>query len=825
MADELLVIGEEAFDTETNQPVWWDGEGWSYVKPRAPLTPQIRPANMPLSYAQQRLWFLDQLGGGASAEYNMPEAMRLRGELDLHALTRAINTIVARHESLRTHFAIVDGEPVQIIEPALRIDVPVHDLRSFGEASRHEAIDAALRREWQQPFDLQRGPLLRVKVLELGERDRILLWTSHHIVSDGWSIGVISHELVALYEAFAEGRENPLEPLSIQYADFALWQRAWMEDGGLEEGLRYWKEQLRGIPERLELPADHPRPATQTFAADAVHASLSSEELAPVMRMTQAGGATLFMTLLTTFAVLLERYSGQADIVIGSPIANRRETQLERLIGFFVNSLVMRVRVRTDLTFRELLAEVRQTTLDAYQHQDVPFERLVEELSPERNLSATPLFQVAFVLQNAPGGSARLRDLEIERVSSDELRVRFDMEIHAVESDGALTLAWVYNRDLFERWRIEQMARHFVRLLADATARPDAPLHRLRMQEQRERYTLLEELNATSRAVPPQTFPRIFEEQVARTPDAIAIVSGDESLTYAQLNERANRLAHHLIERGVGPERIVGISMLKSIDQWIAVLATMKAGGAYLPLDPDYPEERIQMMLADAKPVLVERRRPAGWPGAVPAPPPETAGETPALHEYPSHNPTVALSLAHPAYIIYTSGSTGVPKGVVVTHAGIASLRAAQSERFAIDANARVLQFASLNFDASFAELAVTLGSGAALILPREDERSGSLLRDLIARQRITHATLPPTVLATFDEHDELALETLIVAGEPCPPDQVGRWSQGRRFINAYGPTETTVCATMSAPLSGAQTPPIGAPNLNTRVYVLDAAL
>ena len=812
MAEEQLVIGEEAYDTEAGKPVWWDGAGWSYEKPQiapaAPLVAQARPERLPLSYAQQRLWFLDQLGG-SSAEYNMPEAMRLRGKLEVDALVRAINTVVERHESLRTRFASVDGQPAQIIAPLLRIAVALQDLSALDEPARQQAVREATGQEWRQSFDLQRGPLLRVKLLKLGEGDHILLWTSHHIVSDGWSVGVLGSELTTLYAAFAQGRDNPLPPLRLQYADFALWQRAWMEGGGLAAGLAYWKEQLRGIPERLKLPTDRPRPALQTFIADAVHATLPPARLAPLLRLTQEAGATLYMTLLAALAVLLRRYSGQDDIVVGSPIANREEKDLEPMIGFFVNSLVMRVRIGQGSGFRQLLDEVRRTTLDAYQHQSIPFERLVAELSPQRDLGSTPLFQVALALQNAPVGDAQFADLQISRVDSGELRVRFDLELHAVENAGGLELVWVYNRDLFDPWRIEQMARHFLTLLEQVAARPELPLYSLEMLTGEERQSLLEVRNQRPLDLATATFGALFEAQVDRDAQAVAIMDGDQALSYGELNRRANQLAHYLIGKGVGPEARVGIALPRCLDMWIAVLGVLKAGGAYLPLDPAYPEARLAYMRGDAAPTLVLDR--------------QTLAAAP-LARQPTHNPQVPLQVSHPAYVIYTSGSTGAPKGVVVTHAGIASLGRDQAERLGVTPDSRILQFASLNFDASLWEAVMAWSNGAALVLPQDEERTGEPLGALLLRQRVTHATLPPTILATLDD-DDIPLQTLVVAGERCPPELVERWSQGRRFINAYGPTETTVCATMSGPLSGPAPPPIGSATANTRVYVLDAAL
>jgi acyl carrier protein len=459
-------------------------------KARAPLVRQQRPERLPLSYAQQRLWFIDQLQGG-STEYNMVEALRLRGELDRSALERAVAAIVDRHEVLRTRFVEVDGRAVQVIVPELRIRVPLEDLSGMSRASQEQRIEAALWREREQPFDLSRGPMLRLRLLKLGEEEHVLLRSFHHIVSDGWSQGIFNRELAELYGAYRRGEESGLEPLSVQYADFAVWQRRWLDEEAMGRELEYWKEQLAGIPGQLELPRDRPRPARQTFAAQLHREVLGKEELAGVKGVGQKGQATLYMVLLACFAVLLERYSGQEDIVVGTPIANRQEAELEQLIGFFVNSLVMRVRVREEERFRELLEQVRETALAAYAHQELPFERLVEELSPERSLNTTPVYQVMFALQNAPVEMQELAGLEVERIRSGRMTVRFDLELHAWERQGELEFNWVYNPDLFDAWRIEQMARHYIRLLKASAERPDVEIAALAELSPQEREQVL----------------------------------------------------------------------------------------------------------------------------------------------------------------------------------------------------------------------------------------------------------------------------------------------------------------------------------------------
>ncbi|MFL5280789.1 MAG: amino acid adenylation domain-containing protein, partial [Rhodopila sp.] len=432
----------------------------SPLERRPALQPMPRPAQLPLSWAQQRLWFINDLLG-KSPEYHMPSALRLRGALDQPALERTINAIIERHESLRTHFATVDGQPVQVIEPVLRLQISPEPLDSLDEASQQDVVATAMRSEWETPFDLVHGPVLRVRLFRLAPLDQVLLITFHHIVSDGWSIGIFIREFVALYQAFRDGRDNPLDPLPIQYADFAIWQRGWLDDAAIDRGINYWKQQLGDVPDQLTLPADRPRPAVLTYAADVHHSTLAPAVVSELKAFSYTHQATLYMLLLTVYATLLQRYSGQDDLVIGSPIANRQDSKLEALIGFFVNALAMRVQIAPDATFASLLADVRRTTLDAYHHQDVPFERLVEELSPERRLNMSPLFQVWFALQNAPLQPQHISDLDVVPIGSGDLRVRFDIELHASERDGAVHLDWLYNRDLFDRPRIERMARHF----------------------------------------------------------------------------------------------------------------------------------------------------------------------------------------------------------------------------------------------------------------------------------------------------------------------------------------------------------------------------
>ena len=806
---------------------------------RPPITPQDRPARIPVSYAQRRLWFLDQLSGGRSPHYNMPSALRLHGILDHAALERGVRTIVARHESLRTTFTALDGEPVQIIASAQPIAIPLEDLRGVDAAAQQELVRARLRDESTEPFDLVRGPLLRMRLLRLGELDYVLLRTLHHIVSDGWSEGVFNRELLELYAAYREGRENPLPALPLQYADFALWQRTWLAAGELQDGLAYWRRALADIPERLTLPADRPRPAVQTFAA-AAHVQVVPHTTATALRaLGLRHRTTLYMALLAGFGVLLGRYSGQDDVIVGSPIANRQDAAVERLIGFFVNTLVMRIRIVPAQRVHELLEAVRQITLDAYRYQDVPFDQVVEDLAPRRSLARTPVYQVVFALQNAPWVAPQLAGLEMypDRVMSaseaaaQEPQVRFDLEIHGWDVGGQLELTWMYNRDLFDAWRIEQMAQHYARILQAMAADPTQPVANLGRLDATERQQLLEAWNRPDVRPIAETLPALVEDQVKRTPDAVAIAAGESCISYAALNARANRLAHVLIEQGVGPETVVGLALGRAPAMIEGLLAISKAGAAYLPLDLDYPPARLAVMISDAavRLMLSTRALASRLPPGVAVLALDAPEVVAALRDAPDNNPADAGCRtplpAHSAYVIFTSGSTGVPKGVLVTHRGIPHLAAALIRDFVVTPASRMMQFSSWTFDAAVLEVATALGCGATLVLAAGDERAGAALLRTLERSQITHVLVPPVVAEGLTDASMRSLETLIVGGDACSGVVIARCAHGHRLVNAYGPTEATVCVTVTAPLSVCEPPPIGRPIANARVYVLDREL
>src|SRR5579864_8928753 len=800
-----------------------------------PLRLQPRPEDLPLSFAQQRLWFIDQLEK-TSTEYNLPVALRLRGNLDRTALERAIGAIIERHETLRTRFVKRNGLPVQIIRPHLPFALPVEDLSGLNDDTKRQRVAAALYQELEQPFDLAAGPLLRIRLFQGGPHDHVLLYVFHHIIFDGWSQGVFNHELMTFYEAFNEGRESPLPPLTVQYADFALWQRSLLNEKALQLELDYWKRQLADIPMQLQLPLDRPRPPLQTFAAEMCTFTLQPAQVGMLRELGRASHATLYMTLLAVFVVLLERHSGQQDIVVGSPIANRQEAQLEQLIGFFVNTLVMRLRVNPYGTFDELLGRLRAVTLEAYQHQNLPFERLVEELSLPRSLNTTPVYQVMFALQNAPSAVPKLKGLQVESISGGELRVRFDLEAHAWEHEGKITFYWIYNRDLFDRWRIEQMAAHYERLLDRAATNSASPLWQLEMLSEQERVQVLHAQNQTGHEYPRhKCIHELFEEQVQRTPNAIAAVFGMDSITYGELNARANQLAHHLIRLNVGPETLVGIFLKRSLELPVALLGILKAGGCYLPLDPEYPETRLSQMLTDAAPVVVLSTDALAecLPGEANVLIYDAPDVRFALDREPAWNPSNAerkamLFPSNAAYVIYTSGSTGTPKGVAICHSNVSGLLSWAISDLGAQRLSRVLATTSLNFDVSVFEIFAPLLAGGMV----------EIVRDLLALvempPKVWKSSLISAVPSVFSVLLERGLtvedvRAIVFAGEALPARLVQQTRAALprcRIADFYGPTETTVYATAwHSDGEADSTPAIGQPIWNTRVYVLDNQL
>ncbi|MFJ7903269.1 non-ribosomal peptide synthase/polyketide synthase [Streptomyces sp. NPDC096198] len=782
---------------------------------RPAVLPVARDTAVPMSYAQQRLWFLEEFAPGG-AEYVTSLALRLRGPLDTRALTAALGSLVARHESLRTTFDTVDGHGVQIVHPPQQVELPLHDLSALPEEERTARLGRLLAKERGRPFDLRVGPLIRAGLLRLADDDHVLALTLHHIVTDGWSTAVLTGDLAHFYRTELGAPATELPPLPVQYADYAHWQRAQDTADG-ETHLAYWKEQLAGI-QPLELPTDRPRPAVRTRHGATARLELSPDTARRLARVGRDRGTTLFTTLVAAAQTFLARLSGSRDIAVGTVTSGRDRAETQHLIGFFVNTLVVRSTVEPDRPFPEFLAEVRETVLDALAHQEAPFERVVDAVQPERDTSRTPLFQAMVVLQNAPGGDLDLPGLDVLDIETDLDQAAFDLTLEFAETGtGALHGLLTYATDLFDAATAERMARQLATLLTAVAEDPHRPLGALPLASDEELDTLLAQGRGTAAAVPPATLPDLFERQAARTPDALALADGDRRLTYAEVDRAANRLAHRLIGRGVGPETVVALALPRAAESVVAQLAVAKAGGAFLPVDPAYPANRREFMVRDAGALLVlddpAEILAADGPDTAPA---DTDRTTP-------------LTADHPAYVIYTSGSTGTPKGVMVTHRGLAPFAASAAERYAAGPGDRVLQFASPSFDASVLELCVSLLTGATLVTGEEGPLVGERLAEVLADRRISHALIPPAALATVPPDRAAALtglRTLIVGAEACPPDLVEQWAPGRRLINSYGPTEATVVATWTGPLlPEAGAPPIGHPAGATRVHVLDAAL
>jgi amino acid adenylation domain-containing protein len=781
-------------------------------------------AQAPLSFGQERLLFLSQLEG-EGVTYNAPLILRLTGPLDVSGLQYGLNEIVRRHEILRTSFVIADGQPVQIISEHNPIHLNLADLRSLNESDREAEAQRLIRENYLSKFDLGRGPLFRPLLLRLCDDEHILLLTMHHIVSDGWSSGVLLDELSKLYEAFLTGGPPPLSELTIQYADFSYWQRQQMQGALLDEQISFWKQRLEGGPTVLNLPTDLPRPAIQTFRGERQSIALSEDLSGRLKAFSQSKQASLFMTLFAAFNALLYRYTGQEDILVGTPSANRLWPEVQQLIGFFINTLILRTRLSGGAAFLEVLAQVREVALEAFAHQDLHFDKLVEVLQPERDLSRNPLIQVMFAFQE-PGKPFKLPRAGAKFIDPPGGISRFDLSVDVKEIDGRLIVAIEYSTDLFYHSTVTRMLRHYENLLEGILANPEQRLCRLPLLSPDEERSMLVEWNDTARDYPANMCAHeLFSIQAGRRPDTIALTFGEAGITYGELNRRANRLAHYLKSLGAGPESLVGIYGGRSVEMIVGVLATLKAGAAYVPLDPRYPAERLAFMLNDARPAVVLSQ---GGPGAMSF---ECDAQVIMLNEdwheiehQSDENPINESDPANLAYVIYTSGSTGEPKGVMLTHGGVANLITAQKDCFALSEADNILQFSSLCFDASVWEIVMALLTGATLCLtPDPALLDGGELIGLLHDKRISTLTLPPSILATLPTADLPDLRTVIAAGESCAEEIVKRWGPGRNFFNAYGPTETTVCASIDRCCEADdRKPTIGRPIANTRLYIVD---
>ena len=789
------------------------------------IRPVGRDRDLPLSFAQQRLWFLAQLAG-ASTQYNIVRAVSLRGRLDQSALARTVSGIVERHEALRTTFSNVGGQPCQRIAETFEVELPVEDLTETRAGEREARVKELAAAEYARPFDLRRGPLFRAKLLRLGDDEHVFVVAMHHIVSDGWSMAVLFRELGALYGAYSAGRPPPLAPLPIQYADFAVWQRQWLSDGVLAGQLDYWRGCLAGLPV-LQLPTDRRRPSVQTFAGARQAMALPGNLRDGLASLSRAEGATLFMTMLAVFAVLLHRYSGQDDIVVGSPIANRKRSETEGLIGFFVNSLVMRVDVSGDPNFRALLGRVREVALGAYEHQDLPFEKLVEELDPVRDMSRNPLFQVMFAVQNAPTAVLELADLQPDMVPLTARTTRFDLEVQAWEGPSGVEVQFIYNTDLFDGGTIERMVDHYRRLLESVVADPGQRISRLDLLGADERRRILVEWNDTATDYERGfCVHQLFEQQARRAPNAVAVVHEGAQLTYGQLNERSNRLAHYLRASGVGPEVLVGICLERNLDLIVALLGILKAGGAYVPLDPGYPQERLAFMVEDSAATVVVTQ--TSLEAALPA------GRVPVVcldtldwggRNEPGVNSAKDVTAENLAYVIYTSGSTGKPKGVAIEHRNAAALIEWAGRTFRAEQLTGVLASTSICFDMSVFEIFCPLALGGKLILVAD-------ALSLIGGSADTDVRLintVPSVISQLARAGDIpsSVETICLAGEPLSGALVrDLYASGlvKYVYDLYGPSEDTTYSTEA--LRRADGPDtIGRPIANTQAHVLDAHL
>ncbi len=792
-----------------------------------PIEPTARDASLPLSFAQQRLWFLDQLDPG-QVSYNIPLAVRLTGGLDISALEKSLNRIVDRHAVLRTSFTAERGLPVQVIAPAR--EMRLLGIDRCGASISPEGMDAEIERllaeEARKPFDLASGPVLRASLVKTGNDEHILLLTFHHIAADGWSLGVFTRELAACYQAFVSGDEPRLPDLPVQYADYAAWQRQWLSGETLERQKAYWLQQLAHLPDLLDLPTDRPRPAVQTANGSIYSFSLPSELSNAVKKTVKEQNVTLFMLFLAAFQSLLARCTGQTDIPVGVPIANRPRAELEPLIGFFVNTLVFRTDLSGDPTFEELLGRVREVSLGAYAHPDLPFELLVEALQPQRNLAVSPLFQVMFTMDPPRGEPVRLPGLTLDLLPIQTGVSVFDLTLSMADAGDSLSGYIEYNTDLFDRSTIEALVSHYQTLLEGIAADPGLPLSRLPLLPPAEIRQIL------AFNPPPTPFPdwpvhALVEDWAAATPLAPAVEAYNTCLPYQALNDQANQLAQTLLSLGLPPDRPLAVCLPRSPQAVVALLAILKAGAAFLPLDPSYPPERLAFMLTDSRaPLLLTHS------SLLPALP-GTRPQTLLLDELASHlaalpttNPGLPVPPDRLAYIIYTSGSTGLPKGTRLAHRGLANLVSAQKEFLPITPSSRVLQFAPLAYDASVWEIFGTLANGACLVLaPPEAQSDPTRLGQFLAEARISLATLPPSILRLLPERSLPDLVTLVSAGEACGADLAARFARSCRLINAYGPTETTVCASWGVVDPESITPPpIGRALPNMRLYVLDEA-
>jgi amino acid adenylation domain-containing protein len=788
------------------------------------------------SFAQERLWFLHRLVLTGSA-YNITIALRIAGALDIGALEKAFTELIRRHEILRTHFEETEDGVTQIINARHHFRLANVDFSALEVSTRDAEVARALEQHAYRPFALSSGPLIRVTLFKSAAQQHVLLIALHHIVSDAWSIGVLTREVNALYTAFTRGEEPTLPELTIQYADYSVWQREWLQGEVLERQMNYWRTQLADAPEALELPTDRPRPAIVNFSGATVPVSLSAGLSAKLMTLSRNEQTTLYMLLMAAFHILLGRWSRQKDLVVGSPVAGRALRQTEDLIGLCVNMLPIRLQILEHLSFRDFLKRVRETFLDAYSFQDIPFEKLVAELQPERDLSRHPIFQVIFSLQNQPQERLQLAELNIDALSGGGVSAKYDLSLYLEDQPDGIQGYFEYATALFDQSTIARLSQQFVVLLEAIAKSPDNALWQLPLIETEERERLLVQWNCTQHEYAQELcVHELFREQVMRKPDAVAVVYENQSLTYAELNRKSNQLAWYLRARGAGPDQLVGICVERSLEMVVGVLGILKAGSAYLPLDPSYPPERLQYMLGDAAPrLLLTQKRLAS---EVPFTGPNIVSldqEWEQIAEHDGNDPepqSLGLTSRNLAYVIYTSGSSGVPKGVAAEHRGIVNRIAAQA---AIDEFSET-DICCLNTSVSFVdaifEIFGPLSNGLPLILaPTATATHVVDLCLLIKENRVSRLVTVPSLARAIVESVEVekwlaTVRTWTLSGEELREDLLKRLQQRLpdcRFVNLYGSSEVAADATYFVARNGNESRvPIGRPIANMRIYILD---
>ncbi len=806
--------GHSQLDTE--------GPGSSVIVPRQPPG-----STVPASFAQSRLWYIDQWQPN-SPLYNVADAYRLKGPLDVDILNRCLTEIARRHEVLRTRFVAPEGLPLQVIEPPSPIASTLRDLSAEPRAEVEARLQALITAEVHRPFRLDELPLWRSLLIRLAPDEHVWVLTIHHIIYDAWSGQILHRELAALYRAFSQGQPSPLPELGIQYADFSVWQRKQAHSPLFREQLEFWRSRLSGAPALLELPADRPRPSEMTTSGATVRTELPAELDAALTSFSRAQRVTPFVTLLAAFAATLYRISGQSDLVIAAPVANRTQVEIEPLLGFFVNTLALRIDVSGRPSFRRLVERVRDVVFDALDHQDLPFERLVEELQPQRALTHTPIFQVLFQLNEIGRVPLLFDDISVEETPFDYGVARMDLAVTLNRSSAGLRGFAIYNSDLFDAATIQSQLAAFAALLEKALANPDCPVEQLPLLAPADRQRVLVDWNRTQEAYPADLcLHQLFERQAQSRPTACAVSDQAGELTYDQLNRRANALARQLLQRGVGPEVPVALLVDNSAAAVVAILAVLKAGGAYVPLDPTAPDERLGLIIRDsgarlalAVPALAPRLRASGLQCLLvqhhdPAPPGDWA-----------ENPSTGVTPDNLAYIIYTSGSTGTPRGVQIAHRGLVNLIHFDLRAFRIGSSAHVLQPLAISFDAATMQIFNALGGGGCVYMPdAETLLSPPALLQYVSQNKVSHTTFVVSMMMALPYAHLPDFCDVAVGGEAVPPELVARWIKGRRLYNVYGPTETSILTVWAPCAVDAQKPPIGRPIANCFAYVLDRNL